>query len=134
MERGVVIGLLIGLATQAAVAAMMAPESAGADRLAPLWSVFLFGLPLVLCGSLLSGRAWAFMGAVMYATIGLALDISTGVYAVTHEDPSGQGLTGIGISAVFNFLVIVFGGRGFLAAIEQLKPRSDLRPSHPSPP
>lgn len=134
MERGVVIGLLIGLATQAALAAVMAPGSAESPRLAPLWLIFLFGLPLVLCGSLLSGRAWAFMGAVMYATIGLALDISTGVYAVTHEDASVQGLTGIGISAAFNFLVIVFGGRGFLAAIERLKPRADFRPSHPSPP
>ncbi len=134
MERGVVIALLIGLATEAALAAMMAPESAGIDRLAPLWLIFLFGLPLVLCGSLLSGRAWAFMAAVMYATVGLALDISTGVYAVTHEDGSGQGLTGIGISAVLNFLLIVFGGQGFLAAIERLTPRAELRPSHRSPP
>ncbi len=134
MERSVVIGLLIALTIQAALASVMAPESAGASHLPPLWSMFSFGLPIVLCGALLGGRAWAFMGAVMYATVGLALDISTGVYAVTHEHSSGQGLPGIGISAVLNFLVIVFGGRGFLGAIERLRPRADLHPSPPSPP
>ncbi len=79
------------------------------------WSLFLYAIPLGLVGALLARQRWACMAGVMYATVGLALDIATFVYGLTHEEPIGHLLLRTGFSAVLNFSMIVAGGYGFLS-------------------
>jgi hypothetical protein len=81
----------------------------------PLWAGFLVGLPLLLAGLLLAGRRWAFMAAVMYGTIGLALDIATIVQELTHPAAGGS-LPASLASGLLNFVLILAGGRGFFDA------------------
>jgi|SRR5690242_8339342 hypothetical protein len=97
------------------------------------WMVFLYGLPLGLIGCLLANQRWALMAAVMYGTVGLALDISTIVQGLTKPDVPQMILVTSGITAALNFLVIVFGGKGFLTLSEPSSPPEFRRPNPPSP-
>lgn len=86
-----------------------------------VWNGFLFGIPLAL-GLLLFGRVrWALMAAVMYGTIGLALDISTVVQELTKGDGQPNVVALSGLTGLLNFLLIAIGGRGFL---DVLRPAS----------
>lgn len=84
------------------------------DSLSYGWVAFLYGAPLVLVGALLGGQRWALMAAVMYGTVGLALDISTIVQELTRGQALPAVLTASAVTGVLNFLLIVLGGRGFL--------------------
>lgn len=111
----IMAGLLTGLVLLALWQRMgQAPASAWA-RLA--WDGFLFWLPLILGGFLLAGARWALMAGIIYGTVGLALDISTFVQtlsqAETQTDLSGT-LMVSSLTGLLNFLLILFGGRGFL--------------------
>ena len=97
------------------------------------WAVFLFGLPLALIGCLLADQRWALMAAVMYGTVGLALDISTLVQGLTKPDVPRTVLLASGVTTALNFLVIVFGGKGFLTFTEPSSPPEFPRPNPPSP-
>lgn len=54
------------------------------------------------------------MGSAMYATVGLALDIATFVFGVTHSATVLELFFVSGLSALMNFGVIVLSGQGFL--------------------
>ncbi len=97
-----------------------------------LWTSVLFGLP-VLIACVLTRQRWALMGAVMYGTIGLALDISTVVQGLTKPDVPQMVATLSGITGTLNFLVIIFGGKEFLTIGEPSSPPESPRPSPPSP-
>jgi hypothetical protein len=81
------------------------------------WGLFLYGLPLALIGCLLARQRWALMAAVMYGTVGLALDISTVVQGLTKPDVPQM----------------VFGGNGFLNVMSASSPPESPRPNPPSP-
>ena len=51
------------------------------------------------------------MVGVMYGTIGLALDIATFVQSITSEMDSLHFVGLVLLTALFNFLLIVIGGR-----------------------
>ncbi len=101
------------------------------------WNGFLFWLPLILAGLLLGRARWVLMASVMYGTIGLALDLSTIVQALTRAEPSSKTLMTSGATGLLNFLLIVLGGRGFLdvspvASSEETPPEAP--PPNPPPP
>lgn len=101
---------------------------------AVLWQAFLFGLPTALIGFLLAGARWALMAGVLYGTIGLALDISTAVLELGRADSRNILVTISGVSGLFNFLLILFGGAGFLdvtSAGSSGAPPGDLPPNPP---
>jgi hypothetical protein len=105
------------------------PQAIGSVARALPWKVFLFGLPLALIGCLLANQRWALMAAVMYGTVGLALDISTIVQGLTKPDVSQTILITSGVTVALNFLVIVFGGKGFLTVSELSSPQEFPRPN-----
>ena len=102
------------------------------DSRPPGWSLFLYGLPLALIGCLLARQRWALMAAVMYGTVGLAMDISTIVQGITTPDVPEVTAAMSGVTGVLNFLVIVFGGKTFLTAMGASSPPESLRPNPPS--
>lgn len=117
----------------ALMGASVFPQATGSVTRTLPWEVFLLGLPLVLIGCLLANQRWALMAAVMYGTVGLALDISTIVQGFTKPDVPQTILMTSGVTTALNFLVIVFGGKGFLTVSELSSPPEFPRPNPPSP-
>ena len=97
------------------------------------WVLFLYGLPLALIGCLLAQQRWALMAAVMYGTVGLALDVSTIVQGLTKPDVPQMIAVMSGVTGLLNFLLIVFGGKGFLNLTEPSSLPESPRPNPPSP-
>ena len=118
------MALLAGLAL-AAAATHQDSRSLG-------WSLFLYGLPAVLISCLLARQRWALMAAVMYGTVGLALDISTIVQGFTKPDVPQAVAAMSGVTGLLNFLVVVFGGKSFLNVTGASSPPESLRPNPPS--
>ncbi len=56
---------------------------------------------------------WACAVGVMCGTLGLALDISTIIHVSAEPDGLNHGGLWIVLSGLFNFLLIVMGGKGF---------------------
>ena len=113
--RRVVVLLLAALMACAAVRPLLLgpPESTPSTRLLA-WNIYLFIIPLGLGMFLLSGARWALMGAVIYGTVGLALDVSTIVQELTRAAGDPMTLALSGLTGALNFGVIVAAGRGFL--------------------
>jgi len=82
------------------------------------WVGFLFAIPVALAAFLVTKARLALMAAVMYGTIGLALDISTVVQELTKADGQPTVLVLSGITGVLNFLLIAVGGRGFVDILQ----------------
>ena len=97
------------------------------------WALFLYGLPLGLIGCLLAKQRWALMAAVMYGTVGLALDISTIVQGLTKPDVPQMVTVMSGATGVLNFLLMVFGGNSFLTVMGASSPPESPHPNPPSP-
>lgn len=113
-----VAAILVGLVVAAALSSWAAPNDVG-HAPGPLsygWLGFLYGIPLMLVGALVSGQRWALMAAVMYGTVGLALDLSTVVQELTQGPARPAVLAASGVTGLLNFLLILLGGRGFLDA------------------
>jgi hypothetical protein len=98
-----------------------------------LWNGFLFAIPLALAAFLLTRARWALMAAVMYGTIGLALDISTVVQELTKANGHSAALMLSGLTGFLNFVLIVIGGRGFLDVLQPASPPAGRAPNPPSP-
>lgn len=75
------------------------------------WYGFQFGLPVLVGGLCLIGKRWSAMVAVLYGTIGLALDIATFVQSMTSGTDSLHFVGLIFLTALLNFLLIIVGGR-----------------------
>ncbi len=113
--RHVVILLLAALMACAALRPLLLGPSAEEPPTRLLaWNVYLFLIPLGLGACLLSGARWALMGAVIYATIGLALDVSTIVQELTRGKGEALTLGLSGLTGLINFAVLVAAGHGFL--------------------
>lgn len=129
--RRILALLLVGLVLVASLPRIMQGAAAPSTTWHHLaWNGFLFWLPLILAGFLLGRARWVLMAGVMYGTIGLALDISTIVQALTRSEPSSGALMLSGATGLLNFLLIVFGGRGFL----EVSPAVTLRATPPEAP
>jgi len=79
-----------------------------------LWNAFQFGLPLLMGGMCLTRKRWAYMAAVIYCTLGLALDLATFVQSLTGGNDPWEYLLILTTTAVLNFLLILLGGRAVL--------------------
>lgn len=124
----------MGLIALAAAAQLLGLHSSSESTSTHLiWQAFFFGIPGVLTGFLLAQKRWALMGAVIYGTVGLALDLSTLVLDLRGS--GGQMLVPVlsGVSGLLNFLLIVLGGRGFLDLLQDASPPTGRRPNPPSP-
>jgi len=108
-------------------------ESSGIHIHRVLWDGFLFAIPIILAGFIVLKARWALMAAVMYGTIGLALDISTVVQELTQADGRPTVLVLSGITGLLNFLLIAIGGRGFLDVLRPASPPASRAPNPQSP-
>jgi hypothetical protein len=79
------------------------------------------------------GWAWAAMACVVYGTIGLALDLATVTSILSERGGTGTLLALSGLSGLFNLLLIVFGGRAFVRALQGPTPPGSRPPNPPSP-
>lgn len=96
------------------------------------WRIgFFILLPLALAVLIGLGLRWAVMVCVIYATVGLAMEVATIVQVLTKDSEVGASLVANIISGLFNFLLIVFGGRSFLGVDQGPMP---LEPHPPNPP
>ena len=107
--------LCLGLFVSAVAFDTLEPEKTFASDLRQgIWYGFQFGMPLFVGGICLVGKRWSAMVGVLYGTIGLALDIATFVQSVTSGTDSLHVVGLILLTALFNFLLIVIGGRQVL--------------------
>ena len=90
-----------------------------------IWNTFQYGMPILIGGLCLTGKRWAFMTAIIYGTIGLALDIATLAQSLIGGENLVEFFIIISTTAVLNFLLIMIGGRKMLQAgyTENLKGR-----------
>lgn len=87
------------------------------------WNIFLFIIPLGLEVFLLAGARWALMGAVMYGTIGLALDFSTIMQELTRGGDGAVAWVMSLVTGLVNFGVILTAGQGFLCPCRESRQR-----------
>lgn len=79
------------------------------------WRIgFFILLPLALAVLIWLRFRWAAMVCVIYATVGLAMDLATIVQLPTQDLDTVHSLIPNGISGLFNLLLIAFGGRWLL--------------------
>jgi hypothetical protein len=98
------------------------------------WRIsFFFLIPLGLAVFVWFQFRWAAMTCVIYATVGLAMDIATIAQVPTLDTDVVVSLTTSVISGLVNFLLIVFGGRSFLDVRQEPMPLESRPPSPPSP-
>ncbi len=109
--------LCFGLFVSAVALDTLQPQKTFASELRQgIWYGFQFGLPLLVGGICLIGKRWSAMVGVLYGTIGLALDIATFVQSMTSGTDSLHFVGLILLTALFNFLLVVIGGRQVLTA------------------
>ncbi len=89
-----------------------------------IWNTFQYGMPILIGGMCLTGKRWAFMTAVIYGTIGLALDIATLAQSVTGKPESTEFILVIMTTGLLNLILIIFGGKCLLFTKESV-------PAHP---
>ena len=107
--------LCLGLFVSAVASDALQSERAfTSDLHRAFWYGFQFGLPLFVGGICLIGKRWSAMVGVLYGTVGLALDIATFVQSMTSGTDSLHFVGLILLTALFNFLLIVIGGRQVL--------------------
>ncbi len=97
------------------------------------WRIgFFILMPVVLAVLIWLQLRWAAMACVIYATVGLALDIATIIQVLTKDSKMGMSLIANVVSGLFNFLLIVFGGRSFLGVGPEPTPLESRPPNPPS--
>lgn len=98
------------------------------------WRIgFFVLLPLALAVLIWLRFRWAAMVCVIYATVGLAMDLATLVQLPVQDPDTVHTLITSVISGLFNFLLIVFGGRWLLGDGQEQMPPKSHSPSPPSP-
>lgn len=98
------------------------------------WRIgFFILLPLGLAVLIWLRFRWAAMVCVIYATVGLAMDLATIVQLPTQDLDTIHSLIASVISGLFNFLLIVFGGRWLLDVRQEQMPPKSHSPNPPSP-
>ncbi len=113
MKQTALLNLLIGILIVETVSFLMEHGMSTSPSMAWRIGVFIL-LPLALAILVGLQLRWAAMACVIYATVGLALDLATIVQVLTKDSVVGLSLIADVVSGLFNFLLIVFGGRSFL--------------------
>jgi hypothetical protein len=131
MNRNTLLALLTG--TLIVGAGTLWKENGGGALSQAWWIGFLVLMPLGLVVLVWWDLRWAAMVCVIYATVGLALDVATTVQILTKDTEVLASLMGSLVSGLLNFLLIVFGGRSFLN-VPPAPPPLRSRPPNPGPP
>jgi len=133
MRRHALLGILVGLLILGMWTLMQHQRGDGAPAAHPMWILFLALIPVGLAAMVWQRIRWAAMGCVIYGTVGLALDLATGVQVLTKNGDLFPILASSGISGVLNFLLILFGGQALLDVSQAPPPPGSRPPSPPSP-
>jgi hypothetical protein len=129
MKQTALLNLLIGVIVVETGCYLL--ENGSTTKLGMAWRIgFFILMPLALAVLIWLRLRWAAMACVIYATVGLALDIATIIQMLTKDSEAGVFLIAETISGVFNFFLIVFGGRSFLDVSAEPMP-VESRPPNP---
>ena len=108
-------------------------ENGASTNAGTVWRIgFFILMPLALAILIGLQLRWAVMVCVIYATIGLALDVAT-IIQMTKDSEVGVSLIANLVSGLFNFLLIIFGGRSFLDVVQKPMPLEHRPPNLPFP-
>ncbi|GKS57789.1 hypothetical protein YTPLAS18_13160 [Nitrospira sp.] len=132
--QSALIALLAALALHNGMLTWLLPPTGGQPLQGTFWVLDLYVIPLVLVGGLVANHRWPYMAAVVYATVGLALDIATFVYGLAHDAPLPGLLLSTGPSGLLNFLAIVVAGVGTVGTISGATLPADRLPNPRSQP
>ncbi len=131
MKRTVLLTLLLGLLFIEAGLLLSQNGTSMTPGLA--WRLGFFILsPLTLAVLVGLRFRWAAMVCVIYATVGLAMDLATIIQVLNRDSDAVPSMTTSGISGFLNFLLIVFGGRSLLDVGQEPMPLKSPPPSPPS--
>jgi len=98
------------------------------------WRIGFFILvPLALAIFIWLKFRWAAMICVMYATVGLAMDIATLVLTLKQDSVSNVSVVNNAVSGFLYFLLILFGGWSFLDVSQEPTPPESRLPNPLSP-
>lgn len=132
-QTRILIGLLLGLCVIGTLTIqLMSTSDASMIRLIA-WGLYLVFTPLALAGLVWMGWSWTAMACVMYGTIGLALDLATIAGILGGNNQAADLLALSAASGLCNFLLIFFGGRAFVQALQGPRPPGSRPPNPPSP-
>ena len=131
MNRNILLTLLAG--TLIVGAGTLSKWDGGSPPTLAWWIGFLVLMPLGLAILVWLELRWASMVCVVYATVGLALDVATTVQILTKDTEVLAPLMGSLVSGLLNFLLILFGGWSFLN-LPLVQPPLRSRPPNPPPP
>lgn len=132
MKQAALLNLLI--ATLIVETGFFLIENGVATKPGMAWRIGFFTLmPLALAVLIWLQLRWAALVCVIYATVGLALDVATVAQVLTKDSGLGVFLAANAVSGLFNFLLIVFGGRSFLDVGQGPTPLESRPPNPPSP-
>lgn len=132
MKQTALLNLLIG--TFIVETGFSLVESGMPTETGMTWRIgFFILMPLALAVLIWLRLRWAAMACVIYATVGLALDIATIIQMTTKDSEVEVSLIANVISGLFNFFLIVFGGRSFLDVGPVPMPLEPRPPNPPSP-
>jgi hypothetical protein len=97
------------------------------------WKISFFILiPLGLALLIWLQFQWVSVVCVFYATIGLAMDVATIVQTPAKDSEGIVSMMASGVSGLFYFCLILFGGRSFLGVSQGPTPPESRPPSPPS--
>lgn len=132
MKQTVLLNLLIGTLIVEAGFLLIASDVSSRPGMA--WRIgFFILMPLALAVLIWLQLRWAAMVCVIYATVGLAMDIATIVQKLAKDTEGLVSMTANGVSGLFYLCLIVFGGRSFLDADQGPMPPESRPPSPPFP-
>src|SRR5690349_12015365 len=132
MKQTALLNLLIGVILVETGCYLL--ENGSTTNLGAAWRIgFFIFMPLVLAVLIWLRLRWAAMACVFYATVGLALDIATIIQILTKDSEVEVFLIAEVISGLFNFFLIVFGGRSFLDVGAEPMPGESRPPNPPFP-
>lgn len=132
MKQTALLNLLIGTLIVEAGFLLIANDISSRPGMA--WRIgFFILMPLALAVLIWLQLRWAAMVCVIYATVGLAMDIATIVQELAKNSEGVVSTTANGVSGLFYLCLIVFGGRSFFDTDQEPMPPESRSPSPPFP-
>jgi hypothetical protein len=125
--------LILVLSTLIVEAGFLFVQSGASIPLVIDWKISFFILiPLGLALLIWLQFQWVSVVCVFYATIGLAMDVATIVQTPAKDSEGIVSMMASGVSGLFYFCLILFGGRSFLGVSQGPTPPESRPPSPPS--
>ena len=127
--------LALVLSTLIVEAGFLFVQNGASTPLVMDWKInFFILIPLGLALLIWFQLRWASAVCVFYATVGLAMDVATIVQVPAKDSEGVVSMMASGVSGLFYFCLIVFGGLSFLDVGQGPRPPESHPPSPPSLP